>query len=119
MKQTSALVLILAVAVTGCTKGTKPVPVNYYSPTGGPDPYQTQVYKPLEMPKSFAELPTPLASGVNRADMQKRVQVSGQVAITDRAGRDALPSDLVPLSDTKKPSKVGGFFSWIKKKLSR
>ena len=119
MKRTGVLFVMLTLAVAGCSKSNKPAPINYYSPTGGPDPYQTQVFKPLEMPSSFAALPSPLSTGPNRADMARQIPVVSQTITREQSAPNADPSDIVPLKQAKAPSRIGGLFNWVRGKLSR
>lgn len=118
MKRTIVFMLLMGAAIAGCSKSNKPVPVNYYSPTGGPDPFQTQVFKPLAMPQTFAVLPTPANTGSNLADMGRKVPQSQIVQRTQRSPSVA-EGDPAPLSQPKTPSKIGGFFNWMRNKLSR
>lgn len=118
MKRTIVFMLLVGSVIAGCSKSNKPVPVNYYSPTGGPDPYQTQVFNPLEMPNTFAVLPKPLNNGLSLADKGRKVpqsQVVKRAQVTPTVPQD----DVAPLSQPQKPSKIGGFFGWVRSKLSR
>ena len=69
------LVLALGISLSACEGGSKK----------GPDEFSVLPTKPLEIPEDLATLPTPNATGINRAD--KRPIEDGVVALGGSAAR--------------------------------
>jgi hypothetical protein len=79
------LVLALGISLSACAGG----------PKKGPDEFSVLPTKPLEYPEDLTSLPTPNATGINRAD--KRPIEDGVVALGGKA--DRLNSNTVSKSE--------------------
>lgn len=65
---TFGIALIAALAMAGCSSNREPQLMHLRSSSAGPDEFGILPTKPLEMPESLAELPTPTPGGTNITD---------------------------------------------------
>ncbi len=63
-------------SLAACASSDDPILMHAASETRGPDEFSIVPTRPLEMPPSLSELPTPNPSGVNRVDPQPRADIA-------------------------------------------
>jgi len=87
----------LLIAVAACSRG-EPNLMNIRNTESGPDEFSVLPTEPLEMPGSFAALPTPTPGGINRADPTPEADaIAALGGNVDRANRQA--GDIVNYSN--------------------
>lgn len=73
MSLSRVTLLVLALGLSACAKQDA---LRVLSPTGdGPDEFRIVPHKPLETPKSYAELPAPTPGGTNRTDLTPKADM--------------------------------------------
>ncbi|MEL6800444.1 MAG: DUF3035 domain-containing protein [Pseudomonadota bacterium] len=68
MRRVCVTVLVIGMAVAGCSRETDPRLLNLETETDTPDEFSILPTKPLQMPQGLASLPAPTPGGTNRAD---------------------------------------------------
>ncbi|MGJ8585676.1 MAG: DUF3035 domain-containing protein [Marinosulfonomonas sp.] len=91
------LALVLAVSLAACSN--KPPRLMAHANGDGPDEFTVLPKKPLEDPKSYAELPVPTPGGSNRTDVNPEVDIAlalgGSAAAVTRSGISASDRALI------------------------
>lgn len=94
-----ATVLGAVLAVAGCSGSGDPELMNLDRGRTGPDEFRIVPTRPLEMPSSFATLPTPLPGAANRADPDPRADavaaLGGRPELLGAAGVPAADGGIV------------------------
>lgn len=91
------LVVVFAASLAACSD--KPPRLMAHASGDGPDEFTVLPKKPLEQPKSYAELPVPTPGGANRTDVNPEEDVAialgGSATAVTRSGISASDRGLI------------------------